>query len=172
MLAVAAIGLALVLGVLSGGDFKRLTGLRLPGDLLLIGLFVLQALGRGVVADSFPVLGLWVWGAVSLVLLIMLLMLSSLPGIGVAAAGVAANALVVMLNGGMPAGGGYYGEAELAGALLTRSQFYEAITPATHLPLLGDVLPALGGLASLGDVLLALGIAVFLLHAMLEWHAE
>ncbi len=167
MLALAAIGFALVVGLASGGNLSGLLQSQLKQESMLIVLFAAQAVARGPLADRYLVAGLVVWGAVSLVLLCILLVHAKWPGLGVAAVGVALNAVVVLSNGGMPAGGSDYFDAGALSRALAVG-FYEPITKATHVAWLGDVIPAGTGLASLGDILLVVGVAVFLLELMLQ----
>ncbi|HET6352134.1 MAG TPA: DUF5317 family protein [Coriobacteriia bacterium] len=169
MLALSAIVLALVLGPVAGGRIDRLLVGEFPHQTVILVLFVLQAVARGQLVGMAPTIGLVSWGLVSLVLLLLLLPQAKVPGLGVAAAGIASNALVVLLNMGMPVdGSGYFTPTALRGAIAASNGFYHPVTAATHVVWLGDVLPMAGGLASLGDLLLAVGVAVFLLDIMLR----
>lgn len=171
MLAVAAIMLGACLGLASGGDLRRLTRVGLQKERAIVILFLLQSVARGFLVGRWHTAGLVLWGAVSIALLCILAGQARTPGLGVAVAGVAANALVVLLNGGMPAGGSSYFTADaLAHSIESSGGFYQPLGELTRLGWLGDVLPMAGGLASLGDLLLAVGIATFLLHAMLNSH--
>jgi hypothetical protein len=69
--------------------------------------------------------------------------------------GAGLNALVVRVNGGMPALGlnAPYGK-------------WVPLTSQTHLPFLGDIIPILDYQASLGDVLMWIGIASWLYIAV------
>ncbi len=92
-----------------------------------------------------------------------------LPGIGLMAAGLLLNVVVIGANRAMPVSGT---AADLAGVAHTPSQAsfeHELMTPSTVLPWLGDVipLPRLGEVLSLGDLLLVGGIFLLVYRRML-----
>jgi hypothetical protein len=83
-------------------------------------------------------------------------------GIWIAGIGVLMNFTVIAVNGGMPVlpeaaaiAGGEAGD-------LVLSAKHVLLTDATHLPFLADIIPLPGAVVSLGDVFLAIGVAVFL----------
>ncbi|MBU4555424.1 MAG: DUF5317 domain-containing protein [Actinobacteria bacterium] len=96
-----------------------------------------------------------------------------ITGMLLVAAGVLANACVVVVNGGMPVLA-----ANLPGAVtiegldaIAKSWLHVSATASTQLLVLADVIPIPGpqglrGLASLGDILLALGVASALVKMM------
>lgn len=82
-----------------------------------------------------------------------------LPGMALAAGGMLLNVMVIALNGAMPVS---LPAAERAGVRVREMGIkHEVLDPDTLLPWLGDVipLPGVGALISLGDVVLAMGIA-------------
>jgi hypothetical protein len=93
-----------------------------------------------------------------------------IPGLALVGAGLTANALVVLLNGAMPVS---LRAAESAGldelALnLAADPRHELLTDATVLPWLGDVvpvpLPLRPDVVSVGDLLVAIGVALLLIR--------
>ncbi|MQA99877.1 MAG: hypothetical protein GEU78_06230 [Actinobacteria bacterium] len=82
-----------------------------------------------------------------------------LPGMVLAAVGTMLNVLVIAVNGAMPVA---LGAAQIAGAGVRDLGIkHEILDAETRLPWLGDVIPVPGlrVLISVGDVLLAIGIA-------------
>jgi hypothetical protein len=131
-------------------------------------LFVMQALARGPVVGALGQLGVALWAGCSVGLLFILLANRQSLGAMIAALGVGLNLLVVLLNGGMPVVAANVNELESVGSAVAASQgFYTLADQRTVLPVLGDVLPAANGMASIGDVLLVLGVVVFVVNAML-----
>jgi len=88
----------------------------------------------------------------------------------VAVVGILLNILVVLLNGAMPVGAPSGGPHETAVIEVALRALYRPIGAGSLVPVLGDVLPlpALGGLTlvSIGDVLLMLGVSIWLVGAM------
>ncbi|MGH2819927.1 MAG: DUF5317 domain-containing protein [Actinomycetota bacterium] len=82
------------------------------------------------------------------------------PGILLVGAGLALNALVIALNGGMPVSDR---AVQVSGAPTVEGDRlkHERLSSDTNLPWLGDVIPVpvLGEVLSIGDLVLALGIA-------------
>ncbi len=95
------------------------------------------------------------------VLLIMVWMNRSEPGMWIAAVGLLMNFIVISLNDGMPV----LEEAiRLAGGSpdVVFDAKHVALNDATRLPFLADVIPMPGSVISLGDVFLAVGLGVFI----------
>ena len=93
-----------------------------------------------------------------------------LPGILIAAVGLAMNVLVISLNGAMPVS---RWAADIAGAESVGNEIgikHEIADQQTTLPLLGDVipLPEMGRVISPGDVVLAAGIAILVYRRTLH----
>lgn len=164
-----ALGLAMlvaIVGLLRGGSLESLarTQFRLP-EILFAGLAV------QIVLDIWE--PQWLSEAATLAVLIgsyclvivFLILNRRLPGLALAAAGLAMNMLVIGLNGAMPVS---VTAAELAGAegeLVAATVKHERLDDDTSLAPLADVipLPGLKQVISIGDVFLALGLA-WLVH--------
>lgn len=167
MLAAVAIILGLALSFAAGGSMRRLASVQVEGEWLMLTLFLVQAVARQMAGD-FGSLGLLVWAACSVALLLLLIRQVRLRGLGLAALGVGLNALVVLLNSGMPVVVSAGSLAEARAAVASSAGFYNLADARTLLPLLGDVLPVGTGLASLGDLLLAAGVWTFLVDRSLQ----
>jgi hypothetical protein len=89
-----------------------------------------------------------------------------LPGIALAALGLVLNVVVIGANGAMPVDADAADSAGIERSLDEAGLKHERMTTHTTLPWLGDVLPmrVLEEVLSLGDILLALGLA-YLIHA-------
>jgi hypothetical protein len=87
----------------------------------------------------------------------------SLVGMGVVAVGLAANALVIGINGGMPVR-----PAAVAAARVDYGRLHHAEGPGDRLSWLGDVIPArrLHLVLSFGDLILAVGVADVVVHLL------
>jgi hypothetical protein len=94
----------------------------------------------------------------------------SLPGMGLAAAGMVLNVVVIWANGAMPVSLRAAEIAGLEGPPREPGLKHEILTDDTLLPWLADVipLPVLGRLISIGDVVLALGIGWLVYARMME----
>jgi DHA3 family macrolide efflux protein-like MFS transporter len=182
---VIAIVLGVVFGLLAGGHISNLLSAQLRFGALIIGGLVLRfatqwLIDQGVeLADQLRV----VLYTISFGLLVVALWLNrSQPGLLVAAVGIGANGVAVLLNGGyMPV---YLPAAELVG-------FSQAnLSPTFHVLLpqalgldfllaggpLGDIIPIaipfLANVISVGDLLLAAGVAWFLFSSIARGSAD
>jgi len=112
--------------------------------------------------------GVFAWAAVSIALLILLLLQPGNGMLNLVALGMAANVLVVLLNGYMPVFMPVF-DSESA---LWPVGFYGAGLTTSILPVLSDCLPiSMGGgtfMISLGDVLLISGTAGFIASGMMR----
>lgn len=175
---IPALVLAVLAGWVRGGCLARLAEVRFRlGWLVLLAFLIRFALYAGVpwVEPGSPA-NVGLQALAHGLLLAGLLANRALPGIRLAAAGVLANGLVVLANGGrMPvsrAALALSGQEHLLprladGQLLT----HRLLDGSTRLPWLADVfaLPAGWPLAlafSLGDVLVAVGVFLFVQHGM------
>lgn len=98
---------------------------------------------------------------------VFLLINVRLGGMGLAAVGLLLNVVVIAANGAMPV---HRPSAEAAGVPISFEESgvkHEVMDASTRLPWLGDAigLPVLKTVLSLGDVLLALGVALFVYRA-------
>lgn len=131
---------------------------------MLLTLFVLQGIARGRLAglhhaSAYSVLA---WLVCSLVLLFILTIQSESVGMALAATGLGFNVLTVLGNGFMPV------EAHSA-ALVADHSFYAPANPGVVFRIAADCLPFVAGsyrvLLSVGDVLLVIGVIVYMTRA-------
>jgi hypothetical protein len=173
LVAAAAIIIAIACGMACGGSIRGLQEINLRFEVPVLVLFVAQGVARGRLAGtSASAFGLVVWVTSCLLLLVLVAPDWRRPGVWVVGTGLAANLLVVMLNGGMPITVPGWVSMDQAATSIARSVgFYALAGPGTLLAGLGDVvLLAIGSyriLASPGDVLLALGVSALIVDAML-----
>jgi hypothetical protein len=155
-----------VLGLAAGGRLAGLAHLPLRGDYVLVIVLLMQGVLPVLSASgvSREVL-YWVWTATFPVMAGVCLLNFKVPGMSVAALGVALNAVAVLLNNGMPVLPAAVIAAGGAVEMLRSPDFaHNAVSAATKLPFLADVLAIPGpagvrGVVSAGDLLLAGGVA-------------
>lgn len=164
------LGLSLVVAFARGGHIQHLAGLRVRQLWLFFIPFVLQLIAFSPIGDQT-----WHGAPLARLLYVLSLLVAAaalvlnwrLPGTGMIALGLAANALVIALNGGfMPVSA----EARaLAGMppLLEREMNVIPMTKATMLPWLADIIPLpsflpFANVISVGDVLVAIGGIIFI----------
>ena len=171
MIAVGAIGIGLLLGWLAGGDFKAIGKLRLRYEIPVIAAFVVQGIARGRLwGTNASSMGLAVWVGASIALLIFLAANARLPGMLLAGTGVALNLAVVLANQGMPVV-----VAKQSAAYRTvdaAAGFYLVANRGTIGSWAADAI-SLGLLRqhfylSLGDILLAAGVAILVAGVMVQ----
>lgn len=167
-LVLAVLVAALLLGWASGGSLERLGELPLRARTLVVLALLAQVAGALVGGRAYPV-GL----AVSAVLALGFLARNrGARGTGLVGLGVAANALVVCLNGAMPVSLDATDRAGVGtGAIVAGlDPRHELQDDRTRLPLLGDVvpvpLPRLPQAVSPGDVLVAAGLGQLVVLGM------
>jgi len=172
VIALAAIILGLALGAASGGSLRRLQHVKVRHEWLVLAFFAAQAFARGRIAGSTAsAFGTTLWALTCVVLLGSLWADWRQPGVWVVCVGLALNLLVVLLNGGMPIALNLETLTGDAAVTIARTlSFYQVAGPETSMAMLGDVVPLSVGayrvLVSPGDVLLAIGVAVFLANGM------
>ena len=177
MMFVSTILLALVVGALAGGGIPRLADLRLRWSWLLLGallLRILAGLSRGSGADipvgwafigAYGLVFIWLWGN------------WRVPGLQIAAVGIAANMIAVLINEGqMPIWAAAFLAAGFTQADIASDPFHfllETNTVADFVAsggLFGDVIPLpvpiIRDVVSIGDILLALGIFWAIVYSM------
>lgn len=168
ILAVPALVLGALAGLLLGGKISNLGTARMRALPLLVAGAVAQALGQ-VVFENYP-----------LVLLSFVLMLgftlanARTLGFALAAVGIVCNIVVVGLNDGMPV---RRSTLEYLGATDNQIDTYDFAAkrhlerPDDKLTFLGDVIPVppVEGAVSIGDVLLVLGVAIAIAQLMREY---
>lgn len=167
-LVVVALLAALAVGRATGGRLERLGHLRLSRRRLVVLAVVVQLAGA-VVGGPAQAAGLALAAAL---LTAFLLANRGVRGTGLVALGLAANGLVVALNGAMPVS---FDAAARAGAPVRdvatgADPRHEVLTPSTRLHLLADVvpvpLPLRAEVVSPGDVLVAAGVAQLVVVGM------
>jgi hypothetical protein len=162
LIALAAATAAVALGVARGGSLEALAATPLRAVGLLFGGLCLQVAAT---LWSPP----WLTGPWALLLVVVsnlaiLLFIAFnrlLPGMLLADVGVALNLVAIVANGAMPVSATAARLAGVAAAPSAVALRHEAMGADTVLPWLGDVvpLPGLGEVVSVGDLLLAAGIA-------------
>ncbi len=155
---------AVLLGLLAGGKLSRLNELELRGSGLMFAALLAQ-LGLPKIATSNPTLAPHILVVSFAVLLIALRLNKKTPAIVLMSFGVLLNFIVVAANNGMPVE-----TAALSSA--AADLIHIPITDSTLLPWLGDIIPwpmpgALGGLVSIGDLFLSLGVFLLLFNGMM-----
>ena len=148
---VSGLAAGFLLGLASGGDWRKVAGL----DLQLWPALVAAAVSRAVAPFLGDLaLGLSMIGVAGIGLVALLN--RALPGAWLVASGSMLNLLVIALNGGMPVDGT---SLVAAGKSIPGDGLHVALGPDTRLGFLADVLlaPIVNNIYSLGDVLLALG---------------
>jgi len=166
--------LALAISVLRGGRLVNLGDIELKAWWLLFVALGLQ------IGTAFLPEASWAEGVglamvlFSFILLMVLVVMNrSAPGMGIAGLGVLMNFVVIAANGGMPV---LAGAAEVASNFtvsdpdLSGSFKHVLLDETSHLAFFADVIPlrlvGIGEVISLGDILLALGLGVFLEHEL------
>lgn len=166
--------LALAISIMRGGRLLNLSDIELRAWWLLFVALGLQ------VSTGFLPAASWSEGVglamvlVSFVLLMVLVVLNrAKPGMGIAGLGVLMNFVVIALNGGMPV---LAGAAEVASGFtvadpdLSGTFKHVLLDESSRLTFFADVIPlrlvGIGEVISLGDILLALGLGVFLEHEL------
>lgn len=165
---------ALAIAVLRGGRLVNLGDIELRAWWLLFVALGLQIGTRWLPDESWSE---WVGIGMVLVsfglLMIMVLLNRSKPGMWIAGLGVLANFIVIAANGGMPV---LTGAAEVASGFtvtdidLSSTFKHVPLDENSRLTFFADVIPlrfiGIGEVISLGDVFLALGLGVFLEHEL------
>ena len=155
---------ALIAALVRGGSLQHLAAgsFRHPW-VVFLGLFLqigVQTVARPHIEARWQLLLLL--ASMGLIAVFLLLNLTK-AGMALAALGLLLNVTVIAANGAMPV---HAPSAERAGVPISSEEVglkHEVMDGATHLPWLGDAiaLPVLKTVISLGDVLLALGLALF-----------
>ncbi len=168
-LVVGTLVAAVVAGWLLGGNLSRLSALRMQSWPLLAGAAAAQLAG-GLAGRSLYAVGLALSAALALAFFVRN---RRLPGIPLVAAGLLLNAVVVAANGGaMPVSAGAGARAGVALDVVAAGLDPRHVLAdgSTALSGLGDVVPVALPLhrevASIGDLLVAAGLALLVVAAM------
>lgn len=165
---------SLVIAVLRGGRLVNLGDIELRAWWLLFVSLALQ-FGTRLLPDDENLA--WIGVAMVLfsyvLLMIMVILNRSKPGMGIAGLGVLMNFIVIAANGGMPV---LSGAAEVASGFsvsipdLSGTFKHVPLDDTSQLTFFADVIPirllGVGEVISLGDIFLALGLGVFLEHEL------
>jgi hypothetical protein len=156
----AVIGVSVAVSLLRGGKLSNISEIYARGWwLLLVGLGM-QQLANYISTDQRGLaVGLVLSSYVPL--LLVMLLNQRLPGMWIVGVGILMNLTVIALNNGMPvlpeafelAGGN-------SGSLLLDAK-HVILDSTSRLPFLADIIPMPGSVISLGDVLLAVGLGIF-----------
>jgi hypothetical protein len=168
-----AIALGLALGLGAGGKLSNLTRLQFRWPLVLLAAVLIREVVIFSPASQLP--GVQYVYALSLVLIVLWTIWhwNRLPGVWLVTLGGLLNLLVVMVNGGHMTVARELAASELNGELLRRGTIgqYTVMTADTHLNFLGDwisIRPIIPEGYSPGDLLIALGVALIILIALVR----
>ena len=171
-----ALAAAVVSGWLTGGSLERLARLHLPRAGLVPAAVGVQALGLLAGYAGLPPGPSYAAGLAVSALLVgtFLARARGVPGLGLVALGLGLNAVVVAANGAMPVSAVAAARAGAEDAALAADLRHEPLDGRTRLPLLADVVPVALPLrpevGSAGDVLVAAGLARFVVVGMRRRH--
>jgi len=166
--------ISLAIAVLRGGRLVNLGDIELRAWWLLFVALGLQ-FGTGLLPDDETLawLGLTMVLVSFALIMVMVVLNRSKPGMGITALGVLMNFVVIAANGGMPV---LAGAAEVASGFtvstpdLSGTFKHVPLDETSRLTFFADVIPlrllGIGEVISLGDIFLALGLGVFLEHEL------
>lgn len=178
MIAILAVTLGIVIGWARGGRLRNLEQLHIRMGGAALGLFLGQLLLRGAIPLPLPISGqtrVVIWCAFAIVLMVVVVLNISVPGMQFVAVGLLLNVVVVATNSGMPlsysatVGLGATTE-QIARSLSTG--FYRLVDESTVFAFMGDVIPVPGpaglrSVVSVGDLLMVFGVAIVASQGML-----
>jgi hypothetical protein len=155
-LVVVALASGLLVGLLLGGNVRRLAGARLHGVALLGGGTACELATRWI--DGGAGAGIMIAGYV--LMICFALRNASVTGMVLVAVGLAANLTVIAVDRGMPVRG--------LAAGVSDSWRHHGQRAGDHLTGLADVVPLtpLGETVSAGDIVLSLGVATAVVSLM------
>lgn len=172
MIAVGAVGAAVLFGWMAGGRLGNLEMVRLRWAPVLLALFIVQGLARGRLVGLLPAAGAarLIWVVVSLGMCAILLGELKTPGIPLIVGGFALNLLVVLANSGMPVVVEVSETARAAAAAGASAGFYLVANGGSLLRSFADSIPLVFGrstlLISAGDLLSMIGVVVTIVAGM------
>ncbi len=178
MILLAGLLVGVIVGWFRGGSIQGLSSVRLPNEHLLVGLLLvhvsLPLISGALALPQLVVRGIW-FGCLGLLAGVASRNVKD-PEFVLVWGGILLNYSVVALNGGMPVSVPATTTAsgltpDAVAQLLDLDPIRHAATGATILPFLGDVIPLplpspMGGVLSIGDVLLSAGAGWFVSSAM------
>ena len=177
MLALTAVAIGILLGYLFGGRLKGLLHTEIRLLWLPVVAYAMDA-GGALLAKKIPEFVPYSWMLITLqYLLLFTFIIVNLFRVEFClfGAGTLMNFLAISFNRfRMPVAENLYldTQGQMAGYIdaLARNEIYRytLMTPRTVFPFFGDIIyvPVFGGFASIGDILLAVGLAVILVRGM------
>lgn len=160
--------IGLVAALAAGGSTDRLAATRFRQPWLVFVGLVLQLAVQTVARPLLDQRSALVLLLISMGIIAVFLLLNlKVAGMALAAAGLVLNVVVIAANGAMPV---HAPSAEAAGVPISSEEGgvkHEVMTDSTRIAWLGDAIavPLFKTVISLGDVLLALGLALFVYRA-------
>lgn len=152
---------SLLVGLLRGGKLANLSGLHLAGWWMLLLAFAMQ-IGATYAPDDGTRLPVILVLSSFIPLLAVVWLNKDQQGLWLAGIGILMNLTVIALNEGMPV---LEAAVELSGGTFDAAALdakHVVLDGSTRLAFLADVIPFPGSVISLGDVLLAVGLGVFI----------
>jgi hypothetical protein len=182
MILAATLLFAVGLGWASGGRLRNLRCVRLTGEGVLLGVLAVTVL-IPMLAGELPMpaaVTRVVWLLAFAVIIIIATLNLRHVGLPAILLGSAMNLAAVVMNGAMPVSteamliAGYPGNPSQA---FVESLTHQSIDTSTRLAVASDVMPTvpvpgLQGVVSVGDVLLAAGVAAFVISGMVYCEAS
>lgn len=156
----AVIAVSVIVSLLRGGKLSNFSEIYARGWYLLFVGFGMQIAANYVPADSREV-AVWLVLLSYIPLLLVVALNQRMPGMWITGIGILMNFTVIALNNGMPV----LPEAiELAGGVpeMALDAKHVVLDSTSRVPFLADIIPMPGSVISLGDVLLAIGLGVFI----------
>jgi len=158
---------SLIIGWLRGGDIERFSRMVISFPALIITSFFIQAALPWLTSSVFSPFSLFLLVFSYLLLTFALIVNRKQLGFMVATVGILLNLLVITVNGGMPVSSAGFNESEVFHLESRIDGVHTLLDGATRLPWLADViqvpLPSpFGGLASIGDVILGVGMFIII----------
>jgi hypothetical protein len=155
----AVIAVSVFVSLLRGGKISNFSEIYARGWWLLFIGFGMQ-IAANFVPTANRAVAVWLVLLSYLPLLLVVALNQRMPGMWITGIGILMNFTVIALNYGMPV----LPEAiELAGgdAAMLLDAKHVVLDATSHLPFLADIIPIPRSVISLGDVLLAIGLGVF-----------
>lgn len=163
-----AAALAMPVGVLRNGSLRRLLAIRFRWIPLLGAALLIQVGFEIFASNPDPALKTTVTVDTFLLALVFVVVNTNLGGMKLVATGLLLNLVAIASNGAMPVSEGAAHVAGVPISGLNDGMRHEVLGHSTVVPWLTDLfpIPHLGVVFSLGDVVIAIGIALLILFQM------